>query len=188
LEVGLDLTALNVGDPARVRALLTDQVVDDEGIVVGLPVVAAKIRLTGSGGFELAQPETTTDASGMASWSVRCAKEGTTSFTAVTEGAQDSFTTPSCGPKPVPTTTTTTLEVPALAVGQEFDVPRVDAVPAGRYQALPAGCRASYQVYIEGKWQANRRTTSDAVLVLAIPARDFKPAGGPDDCSFRRIA
>ena len=177
-----------MGDPARVRALLTDQVVDDAGIVVGLPVVGAEIRLTGSGGFALAQPVATTDASGMASWAVRCTEEGSTSFTADTEGAQSSFTTPSCGPRPVPTTTTTTLDVAPFAVGQEFAVPRLQPVPAGRYETFLSGCRTSYQVYIDGTWQANRRTTSEGVLVLAIPARDFRPAGGTNGCTYRRTA
>lgn len=188
LQVGLDVTALNVGDPARVRALLTEQVVDAEGIVVGLPVAGSKIHLTGSGGFELPQPEATTDASGMASWSVRCAKEGTTSFTAVAEGATNSFTTPSCGPKPVPTTTTTALAVPAFAIGQELKVPRAEVVPAGSYQTTTAGCRTSYQVYVNGTWLPDRRTSAEATLVLTVPARDFKPAGGPNGCSYRRTA
>lgn len=185
LQVGLDVTALNVGDPARVRALLTEQVVDAEGIVVGLPVAGAKIVLSRSGWFDLPQPDATTDAQGMASWPVRCRQEGTTTFTAVAEGATDSFTTPSCGPKPVPSTTTTT--VPAFAVGQEFKVPRAEAVPAGRYETTTAGCKTSYQVYVNDTWQADRRT-SDTTLSLPGPARDFKPAGGPSGCSYRRTA
>ena len=50
LQASLDVSAINVDDTARVRGLFTRSGVDDNGIVVGEPVPAAKIQLDRAAG------------------------------------------------------------------------------------------------------------------------------------------
>ncbi len=191
MQIGLDITALNVGDSAHVRALLTNQVVNDYGIVVGRGVESAEIELTASGSASMrldGDDTATTDSQGLARWKVTCTKEGTTGFTASGDGVTASFTSPSCGPKPTTTTTSDDGEpdVAAFAVGEEFDVPHSGALPAGSYETFLDGCKTSYQVYAGGQWQKERRTATGSDLVLSGPARDFKPADGSKGCTYRR--
>lgn len=187
LQIGLDITALNVGDSAHVRALLTDQVVDDNGIVVGQGVASAQMRLSGSGSMRYDDDTATTDSQGIARWAVTCTREGTTSFIASGDGVTASFTSPSCGPRPTTTTTPDDdIDVADLPVGEEFDVPHGGALPAGTYETFLDGCRTSYQVYAAGRWQEDRRTATGGSMVLPSPARDFQPVDGSRGCTYRR--
>ncbi len=183
LQVGLDIAALNVGDTAHVRALLTDQVVSDRGVVVGQPISSVEVVLSGSGSLQYGTATATTSSQGIASWEVTCTREGSTTFTASAEGVTDSFTSPSCGPKP--TTTTSGPDAPDFPVGQDFDVPHSGALPAGTYTTFLDGCKTTYQVYANGAWLDERRTATDTI-VLSGPGRDFRPADGSLGCTYRR--
>ena len=190
MQIGLDISALNVGDTAHVRVLLTDQVVNDSGIVVGQGVAGARVKLASSASASMRVDDdtATTDSQGMARWEVTCTKEGTTGFTASGYGVTASFTTPSCGPRPTTTTTSSDPDVPDFEVGEEFYVPRKAALPAGSYKTFLDGCKTTYQVYVDGEWQKDRRTATGSDLVISVPARDFKPADGTRGCTYRRQA
>ncbi len=192
LQAVLDVADPTVGSPARVRALFTQQTVNDNGIVVGEGLGGASVRLNLSEGFAIregASPTTTTNGEGIASWPVECTREGTHSATVSTEAETATVRLPACGPRPSTTTTTTPddLDVPDFPVGEEFDVPFSGIVPAGIYRTFLDDCETTYQVYLNGEWQAERRSSSDEIR-LTVPARDFRPAPGTDGCSYQRAA
>lgn len=189
LQASLDVSAINVGDTARVRALLTRSTVDGDGIVIGAPVPAAQIAITGTPGLTIGgnSPETTGEG-GLVTWPVKCEREGAHTVSLTTEGAATTYTLPTCGPKPVTTTTTTPgVEVPPFAVGEEFTVPRTAPLPPGTYVTFLDGCVTSYEVFADGAWQPQRRE-SRGDITLSTPARDFEPVTGTDGCRFRRTA
>lgn len=186
LQANLDLTAINVDDTARVRALFTRTTVDDEGIVIGAPVPGAKVQLTAPSGLSISgdNPATTNDG-GLATFTVRCDREGAYTVTLTTEGASTSYTLPTCGPKPAPTTTTP--DIPAFAVGDEFTVPRAAPLPPGTYTTFVKGCSTTFQAFTNGAWETQRREIKGD-LSFVVPVRDLKPSDGTDGCSFLRTA
>jgi hypothetical protein len=187
LQASLDVSAINVGDTARVRALLTRVVVDGDGIVVGEPVAGSSVQLTASAGLAVdGDNPATTDGSGIASWRVSCDREGAHSVSLTTEGAATSYTLPSCGPRP--TTTTTTVDIPPFAVGEEFTVPRSAPLPPGTYETFLPNCATSFEAFVDGAWQPQRREIRGPVMGLLVPARDFRPVDGTDGCRYRRTA
>lgn len=187
LQASADVAAFNVDDTVRVRALYTQVVVGDDGIVVGEPVGGAAISLTAGAGLALeGGAEATTDGGGLASWPVRCLQEGSHSVSLTAPAATTSYTLPACGPRA--TTTTTTPEIPAFAVGERFTVPRSAPLPAGTYETDQPNCATSFQMFIDGAWQEQRREIRGPVLGLLAPARDFQAVPGTDGCRYRRTA
>ena len=187
LQASLDVSAINVGDTARVRGLLTRVVVDGDGIVVGEPVVGSSVQLTASDGLTVAGGNpAVTDGGGLATWSVRCEREGAHSVSLTTEGASTSYTLPSCGPRP--TTTTTPVDIPPFAVGEEFTVPRAAPLPPGMYETFLADCATSFEAFVDGAWQSQRREIRGSAMGLLVPARDFRPVEGTDGCRYRRTS
>jgi hypothetical protein len=191
LQAVLDTADPTVGSQARVRALFTEQTVDDNGVVVGRGLSGAQVRLSTDGGFAIREggATTTTNSEGIASWLVECVREGVHSVTVSTEAETTRVTLPACGPRPTTTTTTTTepddLEVPDFPVGEEFAVPYSGIVPAGVYRTFLDECETTYQVYLDGEWQSERRTSTNEIR-LTVPARDFRPAAGTDGCRYQR--
>ena len=134
--------------------------------------------------MSFAEPVSTTNEQGIASWEVTCQREGTTNFTAVAEGASDSFTSPSCGPKPADAPSA--VDVPDFPVGSEFSVPHNGVLPAGTYVTFLNNCKTSYSLYSNGAWETERRTATGSNMVLAGPAREFRAAEGSKGCTYRR--
>jgi hypothetical protein len=188
LQASLDVSVINVDESARVRALFTRVVVDGDGIVIGEPVPGASIQLTATPGLAVdGDGAATTDGSGLASWRVTCQREGAHSVSLTADGASTSYTLPNCGPK---STTTTQVEIPPFAVGEEFVVPRSAPLPPGTYTAVGGGesCATSFEAYVGSGWQAERREIRGAVLGLLVPARNFQAVQGTDPCRYRRTA
>jgi hypothetical protein len=190
LQASLDVSALNVEDTARVRGLLTRAAVDGDGIVSGAPVPLASIQLTASQGLSVeGDNPATTGSDGLATWRVKCDREGAHSVTLTTEGASTNYTLPTCGPKPVTTTTTPGAgDIPPFAVGEEFTVPRGAPLPPGTYTTFLDGCATSFEAFVNGAWQPQRREIRGTVMGLLVPARDFRPVEGTDGCRYRRTA
>jgi hypothetical protein len=183
LQAGLDVSVINVEGTARIRGLLTRTVVDEDGIVVGEPMPGVAIALSVTDGLSVqGDSAATTGDNGIATWTVRCEREGAHAATLTTEGASAGFTLPNCGPKPQPPP-----EVPDFPVGQEFSVPRAAPIPLGTYVTAQAGCVTSYQIRLDGAWEPTRRQ-SDGNLTLLAPARDLQPAPGTPPCTFRRVS
>jgi hypothetical protein len=189
LQASLEVSAINVGDTVRLRALLTRSAVGSDGIVSGEPVSGAAIQITGSPGLVVGGTSpASTAGDGTAVWPVRCEREGSFSVSLTTEGAATTYTLPTCGPRPVtPPSTAPPPDVPPFAVGEEFTVPRSAPLPPGTYVTFLTGCATSYEVYVDGAWQPQRRE-SRGDIALSTPARDFRPVTGTDGCRFRRTA
>jgi hypothetical protein len=186
LQAGLDVSAMNVDDTARVRGLFTRAGVDDNGIVVGEPVPAAKIQLTSPQGLSVTgENPATTNENGLATWAVKCDKEGSYTVTLTTEGATTTYTLPTCGPKPVPTTTTP--DIPVFNVGDEFDVPRDAPLPPGTYTTFVKGCSTTFEAFTNGAWEGQRREIKGD-MTFVVPVRNLKPSDGTDGCSYLRTA
>jgi hypothetical protein len=186
LQANLDLTAINVDDTAHIRALFTRATVDDDGIVVGAPVPGARIQLTSPAGLSISgdNPATTNDG-GLATFTVKCDREGAYTVSLTTEGASTSYTLPTCGPKPAPPTTTP--DIPPFAVGDEFTVPRAAPLPPGTYTTFVKGCSTTFQAFTNGAWETQRREIKGD-LQFVVPVRDLRPSDGTDGCSFLRTA
>ena len=177
---------MNVDDTARVRGLFTRAGVDDNGIVVGEPVPAAKIQLTSPQGLSVTgENPATTNENGLATWGVKCDKEGSYTVTLTTEGATTTYTLPTCGPKPVPTTTTP--DIPVFNVGDEFDVPRDAPLPPGTYTTFVKGCSTTFEAFTNGAWEGQRREIKGD-MTFVVPVRNLKPSDGTDGCSYLRTA
>jgi hypothetical protein len=189
LQASLDVSAINVGDTARLRALLTRSAVGSDGIVSGEPVPATAIQITATPGLTVGGTSpASTGSDGMVTWPVKCEREGSFSVSLTTEGAATSYTLPTCGPRPVtPPSTTPPPDIPPFAIGEEFTVPRSAPLPPGTYVTFLPGCATSYEVYVDGAWQSQRRETRGDIT-LTTPARDFEPVTGTDGCRFRRTA
>jgi hypothetical protein len=183
LQAGLDVSVITVEGTGRIRGLLTRTVVDDDGIVVGEPVPGTRIVLSVTDGLSV-QGDTaaTTGDNGMATWTIRCEREGAHAATLTSEVASTGFTLPNCGPKPLPPP-----EVPDFPVGQEFTVPRATPIPLGTYVTAQPGCVTTYQIRLDGQWEQGRRQ-SEGNLTLLAPARDLQPAPGTPACTFRRVS
>jgi hypothetical protein len=186
LQAGLDVSVINVDDNARVRALFTRAGVDDDGIVVGEPVPAAKIQLTSPPGLSVTGDNPgTTNENGFATWNVKCDKEGSYTVTLTTEGASTTYTLPTCGPKPAPTTTTP--DIPVFNVGDEFTVPRSAPLPPGTYVTFVKGCATTFEAFTNGAWETQPREIKGD-LTFVVPVRNLKPSDGTDGCSYLRTA
>lgn len=189
LQASLSVSAINVDDTATVRGLLTRAAVDSDGIVVGEGVPGARILLTATPGLAIEGDATaTTDGGGLATWRVKCQREGSYSVSLTTEGASTSYTLPTCGPKPATTTTTPGADVPPFAVGEEFTVPRSAPLPPGTYVTFLSNCATTFEVFSDGAWQPQRREVRGDTITLLVPGRDFRPATGTDGCRYRRTA
>lgn len=188
LQGSLDVSSINVGDTARVRALLTQAAVDGDGIVVGEAVPGAQVQMTAPDGLRVTGPNpTATGENGIASIAVECDREGAYTVSLTTEGASTSYTLPTCGPRPTTTTTTPGApEVPPFAVGEEFTVPRSAPLPPGTYETFLNGCSTSFEAWVNGSWE--RREIEGRVMSLSVPTRSFRPVGDTDGCRYRRTA
>jgi hypothetical protein len=189
LQANLDTTVLTVGGNARVRALLTRESVNEEGVVVGAPIPGTELRLVIEGAIVTSGANPVqTDGSGSAGWPITCEREGAHRLSVVGPALSAVVAVPFCGPRPESTTTTTTPDVPAFPVGQEFTVPYPGALPAGTYVTFLDGCGVSYQVFENGEWQAARRQATGQTLGFSTPVRDIRPLPGTDGCRYRRTA
>jgi hypothetical protein len=194
LQAVLDRAEWAVGDEVILRALLTRQTVNDNGVVIGEGLAASEVRLEDSAVVDTdeALVKTTSDA-GIVTWSVTCRREGSHSLTVTSGALSTRVALPGCGPR---TTTTTTAEpedelppdLPPFPVGEEFTVPRSGAVPAGTYRTFLSGCTTSYEIWRDGEWQDERVETAGDTIALTTPARDFRPAAGTDGCRYRRVS
>lgn len=186
LTAGVEAGRFQVGDVATIRARLTREVVNGEGIVVDEPVPAAEVALTAPG-LAVAAPSTNparTAADGRVSWDVECRLPGSHRFTlaASAPAVELAVDAPACAPaadaEPRPT----------LPVGSRIQVPTAGPVPAGTYLTAGRGCVVSYELWVADGWDPQRRQSGGPTLVLPAPARALEPGGGGPGCSYQRVA
>ena len=111
--VSLQLAAveatLAMGTPGQVRALLTRETVDSNGIVQAGGVAGSVITLVAVDGLRVSSPNpATTDATGSAIWVIECTAVGAHGVSAAVPEASASTTLPPCGVAGPSTSTTTT--------------------------------------------------------------------------------
>jgi hypothetical protein len=188
LQAGVETAGVTVGATTRLRALLTQDVVDDDGIVVSSGVAGEVVTVATDAGYSAASTEATTDADGYAVFTLTCLTVGTHGVTVTASGSAATVALPPCGPR-VTTTTSTTPSTPpadAVPVGASIGVPYGGTLPAGAYRTGETGCSTSFQVWRDGQWQADR-VTAGAVIEAAAPIRDLQPTPGGTGCRYERV-
>ncbi len=110
-----------MGQAANLVVQVTNQTVDDSGVVRGTPVPGATVQLTSStGGLTVAGDNpATTDSSGEVRWQIGCQSIGTQDLVFVLNSNTTNtypFTLPACVPPPTTTTTTTTAPATGTSV------------------------------------------------------------------------
>ncbi|WP_208026817.1 carboxypeptidase-like regulatory domain-containing protein [Rhabdothermincola sediminis] len=188
LQAVLDSAEPRVGETVTLRALYTEQSVDENGIVTGEGIPGTQVRVELDGGFRLdGDATTTTGRDGIATWRLVCTREGQHAATVSTQDLSTRVTLPGCGPRAPTTTTPAGIDVPDFPIGEEFSVPHSGVLPPGTYRTFLRGCATTYQVYVDGRWQEERRTATGPTIELSTPARDFRPASGTDGCRYQRV-
>lgn len=184
LLASLDVGGLEVGGRARVRALLTRESVDGDGIVVGAPVAGEPVRLTAGAGFVvIGENPASTGADGSATFVVECVSVGTHQLSVATGDLTATVAVPVCGPRP--TTTTTTAPTPQpVPVGSPVTVPFPGVLPAGTYRSGTAGCTTAYQLWDAGTW---RDRLAGPTLEAPGPIRDLRTPPGATPCAYERV-
>jgi hypothetical protein len=184
LLASLDVGALEVGGRARVRALLTRESVDGDGIVVAAPVAGEPVRLTAGAGFAvIGGGEASTGADGVATFVVECVSVGTHQLSVAAGELTAAVAVPSCAPRP--TTTTTTAPTPQpLPVGSPVAVPFPGVLPAGTYRSGVEGCTTAYQLWQAGTWQDR---LAGSTLEATGPIRDLRTPPGATPCAYERV-
>lgn len=187
LMAALDLTEWTVGGDAKLRALVTDNVVDDNGIVVGEPVDKVSVRVdVAARDLEIVtENPVMTSASGIAIWTLKCRAVGGHEVRLRSGDISTSVVLPVCS---AATTTTTTLDVTDVPIGTSFRVPFKGILPAGTYITYNADCETSFEPYGETGWSSSRKTVKGDTIVLKAPARDFRAVDQSKPCEFQRSA
>jgi hypothetical protein len=109
LQVASSTASLTTGAAGGVRALLTRETVDANGIVQQGAVGGAAVTLAAGDGLSIDSPNpATTDAKGSASWVVTCTADGAHTVTATTPDATANATLPACGAAESSSSTTST--------------------------------------------------------------------------------
>lgn len=189
LQANLDTSVLTVGGSARVRALLTRETVNDQGVVVGQGVAGTELRLVAEPGITVTGPNPVpTGPDGLASWAVTCDREGRHQARVTGPLLDAVVAMPACAPAPQSTPPPTTPDIPPFPVGQEFTVPYTGPLPPGTYVTFLTGCGFSYQAYENGAWVPERREATGPSVSLTTPARELRPLAGTDGCRYRRTA
>jgi hypothetical protein len=186
LQAGLETAGITVGATGRLRALLTQDLVDGNGIVTGSGVAGEAVTVAADAGTSVSPGAATTGADGYATFTLTCLTEGTHSVTVTASGLTVTVALPTCGPRP--TTTTTAPDTPstdAVPVGAVIAVPYGGTLPAGAYRTQLPGCSTSFEVWRDGAWQD--RVTATAVIEAAGPIRDLQPTFGTLGCQYERI-
>ena len=108
LQLAASQATFTMGEPGGVRALLTRESVDGNGVVQAGGVAATSIQLMPGEGLAVTSANpTTTDAAGSATWVVQCLALGAHDVSATVDGATASATLPACA-APSATTTSST--------------------------------------------------------------------------------
>ena len=173
-----------VGNGFGVVALVSQEQVDANGVVVDAPVagVPAKLSTDRSIKIDGANPAKT-GGDGLASWVLTCQTSGSFSADVTTPRGKASASLPTCTGG---TTTTTGPVVLDLPIGGSFTTPDAGPYPAGTYSASSSSCAVTYQEYLDGSWH-DEHTVGDT-LILAGPGQGFQPDPGTPDCTYTRIS
>jgi hypothetical protein len=175
-----------VGQAFTLQALVTQQMVDGNGVVQQAPVAGQSVQLSTDPSVTIAGDNPgTTAASGLAGWTLTCTAAG--SFTANVTAPNGSASTnlPACQPANTPTTTVPPPTVLPLDVGQSFTVPAVGPFPAGVYSASNASCVVTWEAYVAGAWVSGQST---GTMTLPGPGRSFVAAPHTAYCTYTRVS
>ncbi len=185
LTAGVDLTEWSVGGNLKLRGLVTDNVVDEEGKIVGKPVADVDVRVDVTAkDVEVTTPATaTTSANGIATWTLKCRTTGDHEVRLRAGDVTATLTLPPCS---AATTSTTTVEVPEFPVGESFKVPYKGVLPAGSYITYNKDCQTSFQLLADDGWSSTRQSIKGDKIVLKTPARDFRAVDDSKPCEFQR--
>ena len=119
LQLASAQATLVIGENNGVRALLTRETVDTNGIVRAAGVAGTSIALVPGDGIAITSPNpTTTDASGAAGWVIQCTAPGAHSVSATLPEASASTTLPACDAAAPTTSTTSSTTSTTLSTGR----------------------------------------------------------------------
>jgi len=109
LQLAATEATLTMGAPGGVRALLTRETVDSNGIVQAGGVAGSLVTLVAVDGLSITSPNpATTEASGSASWVIECTALGAHQVSAAVPEASASATLPACAAAATPPSSSTT--------------------------------------------------------------------------------
>jgi hypothetical protein len=188
VQVAATTGVATVGQAFTVEALVTQEQVNADGIVVDGPVNGEQVSLSSDPSVKItgANPGST-GADGLASWTVTCTKAGSFNATASTKDGNGSSGLPPCQPSGSSSTTSTTAPGTIdLPIGGSFTTPDPGPYPAGTYTADRSDCSTSYQVFRNGQWR-NAHSSGDT-LHLQATGQDFVPDPGSPSCTYTRIS
>jgi hypothetical protein len=190
IQGAVDVADPHVGQRVGLSVLLTQEAVDDNGIVQGQPIPAAQIALTlGDLGLLVVGPSTIpTGADGFSHFTIECQTTGAHPVTVTSGPSTATFSTPQCldgtasaddQPPPTP--------LPDVPIGTNIVLPYDDVLPPGTYTARGHGpCSVTFDVYGDGSWNAT--ATDSLALLLAGPGRRLHAAPDTEPCTYTRTA
>jgi hypothetical protein len=179
----LDEPEPHVGQVVTFRGLVSQESVDDNGIVVGVGIPSAQVQLSATDdGLKIIGDDVgTTNPDGYVLFAVACLSTGEHSVIIDSSGKQLAIGLPPCLEGSIDDLPP---DAPEFAVGDTFTVPFAGPVPPGTYVATnPGNCGTSYDEFT-GTWARN--VSLDRTLTLANPSRAFEAIPGSKPCTFKR--
>jgi hypothetical protein len=187
---GVDDSDPEVGATAVVSALVTDQHVDDDGIITTAPATGRNARVSPIGPWTLDGPPTAlVDAAGRVSWSFTCQDTGSVSARIEALGVETTISATCI--EPVVVAPPVDQPEPDFDIGESFTPPFAGPIPAGTYTVTddPGTCALTYEAWTGTAWDPARRTVT-GTDVIAIPtiARNLEALGDSPACTYERAS
>jgi hypothetical protein len=175
----------HVGQQVPFRALVTQETVDDNGVVQGVGAPGITVQLAANDGVKVIGSGTaTTGPDGFAPFTVACLTTGDHSVVVVSLSQSPTVALPTCLDGSI---ANLPPDTPDFAVGTSFTVPFAGPVPAGTYTSTdPGNCTTSYETYDGTNWTAG--VSLEHVITTTAPTRSFAALGGSTPCTFTRTA
>lgn len=188
LQGALDVPEPHVGEKVVLRALLTEETVDDDGVVRGHGIPAAAVQVSVLGGVAVVGSDlSATDESGFAIVTVVCTAEGVNGVNITSSGLTTLVELPNCLPGEVDPADLAPPGKDIFPVGSTFTVPRGPVLPPGTYRATsPGNCGTTFEVFANNVWGTS--LALERTIVTPNPIRRLRPLIGTAPCTFERSA
>jgi hypothetical protein len=185
LQGALDAPEPHVGEQVQFKALVSQETVDDNGIVQGVGVPGVAIQMQPADGVRiLSDASGLTQPDGLVIFTVACLTTGDHTITIISGDLSQDVALPPCLEGSLDALPP---DAPAMAVGDTFTVPADGPFPAGTYTATsPGNCGTSYETFSGDTWA--RTVSLDKTIVIAAPSRSFRAIAGSTPCTFKRAA
>ena len=186
LQGALDVAEPHIGEKVTLRTLLSQEAVEDDGVVRGKGIPAADVQVTLLGGVRVIGPDNVaTDEAGFALFTVMCTAGGVNALNITSSGQTTTVELPNCLEGTVDPRDLTPGTGPTVAIGLRFTVPIEGPLPAGTYKAVSVGnCGTVFEVFANNTWV--RTISLDRTIVTPNPIRTLTALIGTTPCTFER--